>query len=92
MTLRYTIVDDTTTVDIDVVEWDSLPEGTVSREVRLADDVQAFVTTDATGEQLLLGVELSNGPRFGDPFDLAAAERAVAWARTELAQLARRAV
>lgn len=50
-------------------------------ELPLHDQVQAAV--DADGR--LLALDLGDTTMFGDPFDQAAAERAVTWAREQLA-------
>ena len=46
----------------------------------LDDDVLACVDAHGT----LIALDVMDTPRFGTPFDEAAAERAVAWARTQL--------
>lgn len=46
----------------------------------LSDEVLAFTLADGT----LASVELLDTRRFGDPFDEAAAERAIAWVRERL--------
>jgi hypothetical protein len=56
-------------------------DGTGVQDVALADDVR--VSLDADGR--MLGVEIDDKFRFGDPFDQAAAERLVSWAREQLA-------
>lgn len=58
----------------------SIADGEEHSVVKLDSD--AFASLDAAGA--LIGLELLDTPRFGDPFDDAAAERAVAWARTKL--------
>lgn len=50
-------------------------------EIELSEDVIACL--DDSG--MLIALDLMNTPRFGVPFDAAAAERAVAWAREQLA-------
>jgi hypothetical protein len=50
-------------------------------EIQLADHARAFLSAD----HRLLAVEIDDTRMFGDPFDQDAIDRAVAWAREQLA-------
>lgn len=71
------IIDDPTSRSAFVI----LIDGLAGRNVVLTDDVVACV--DDHGR--LVSLDLMNTPEFGTPFDGAAAARAVAWAREQLA-------
>jgi hypothetical protein len=55
----------------------TLAEGIGVDEIHLDDETRVFIDKHGT----MLGFEVDNLPRFGVPFDQAAAERAVAWVR-----------
>ncbi len=58
----------------------NLSESTERSVVELNESAFAFLDPDGQ----LAGLELLNTANFGTPFDEAAAERAVAWAREQL--------
>jgi hypothetical protein len=63
------------------VAFVAIAQGIGDREVHLHRDVRAAL--DADGR--LLALDLSDTTMFGAPFDQAAANRAVDWAREQLA-------